>query len=109
MEVHNGSVVGSDVMIYNEIGDVRINGADLDLSPQSSGAYTGIMFFQARSNAEEFSILGNAQLASLTGTIYAPSSVNVVLGGGGGEMRVGRVIGQNLQTSGGGTVIIDGS
>ena len=109
MEVHNGSVVGSDVMIYNEIGDVRINGADLDLSPQSSGAYTGIMFFQARSNTAEFSILGNAQLASLTGTIYAPASVNVVLGGGGGEMRVGRVIGQNLQTSGGGTVIIDGS
>ncbi|MDQ2677120.1 MAG: hypothetical protein M3Y51_00140, partial [Actinomycetota bacterium] len=109
MRVNNGSVAGSDVMIYNEVGQVRVTGADLNLSPPSSGTYSGIMFFQARSNVAEFHILGNAQLASLTGTIYAPASANVVLGGGGGEMRVGRVIGQNLQTSGGGTVIIDGS
>ena len=109
MKVTNGSVVGADVMIYNEVGDVSITGAELDLSPPSSGTYTGIMFFQARSNGLEFRIVGNAELASLTGTIYAPASINVVLGGGGGEMRVGRVIGQNLSTSGNGTVIIDGS
>ena len=109
MKVTNGSVVGSDVLIYNEIGNVKVTGADLDVTPPSSGTYSGILFFQARTNSQVFEIVGNAQLASLTGTIYAPQSANVVLGGGGGEMRVGRVIGQNLETSGGGTVIVDGS
>ncbi len=109
MKVTNGSIVGSDVMIYNEIGDVKVTGADLDLVPPASGTYSGILFFQARTNSAEFQIVGNAQLASLIGTIYAPASTNVVLGGGGGELRVGRVIGQNLEASGGGTVIVDGS
>ena len=109
MRVNNGSVVGSDVLIYDEIGEVHITGADIDLSPPSSGTYAGIMFFQARSNAAPFTIVGNARLASLTGTIYAPASVNVRLGGGNGELTVGRVIGQNLEISGGGKVVVDGS
>ena len=109
MKVTNGSVVGSDVLIYNEVGNVKVTGADVDLAPPSSGIYTGILFFQARTNTQTFEIVGNAQLASIIGTIYAPASASVVLGGGGGELRVGRVIGQNLETSGGGTVIVDGS
>ncbi len=109
IKITNGSLTGDDVLLYNESGNVKINGADLDLQPPATGIYTGILFFQARSNSAQFEIVGNAVLAALTGTIYAPRSTNVVLGGGGGEMRVGRVIGQNLQTSGAGTVIVDGS
>jgi hypothetical protein len=109
VKVNNGSLTGTDVMLYNESGNVKVTGAALDLEPPSSGVYSGILFFQARSNSAQFEIVGNAALASITGTIYAPSSVNVVLGGGGGEMRVGRVIGLNLEISGGGTVIVDGS
>jgi prepilin-type N-terminal cleavage/methylation domain-containing protein len=109
IKVNNGSVTGTGLLFYNETGNVKITGAALDLLPATSGIYSGILFFQARTNSSEFEIVGNAALASLTGTIYAPASTNVVLGGGGGEMRVGRVIGQNLQTSGGGTVIVDGS
>lgn len=109
IKVTNGSLTGDDVMIYNEAGNVKVTGAALDLEPPSSGVYSGILFFQARSNTAQFEIVGNAALASITGTIYAPNSVNVVLGGGGGEMRVGRVIGLNLEISGGGEVIVDGS
>jgi hypothetical protein len=109
IKINNGSLSGTGVMLYNESGNVKITGAALDLLPPTSGVYAGILFFQARSNAAQFEIVGNAALASLTGTIYAPQSTNVVLGGGGGEMRVGRVIGQNLEVSGGGTVIVDGS
>ena len=53
-------------------------------------------------------INGNAALASLTGTIYAPGSTSVVLGGGGGTLQVGRVVGGNLTVSGNGTVIVNG-
>lgn len=109
IKINNGSMTGTDVMLYNESGNVKITGAALDLVPPTLGVYSGILFFQARTNTAQFEIVGNAALASLTGTIYAPQSTNVVLGGGGGEMRVGRVIGQNLEISGGGTVIVDGS
>lgn len=109
MKVTNGSITGSGVLIYNEIGNVKITGAALDVTPPTSGTYSGILFFQARSNTSQFEIVGNAALASLAGTIYAPMSSGVVLGGGGGSLYVGRVIGQNLETSGGGTVVVDGS
>jgi hypothetical protein len=109
VKVTNGSLIGEGVLLYNEAGDVKITGADIDLSPPTTGPYSGILFFQARTNSAEFQIVGNAQLASLTGTIYAPASTNVKLGGGDGEMRVGRVIGQNMEVSGNGTVIVDGS
>ena len=109
MKVTNGSITGSGVLIYNEIGNVKITGAALDVTPPTSGTYSGILFFQARSNTSQFEIVGNAALASLAGTIYAPMSSGVVLGGGGWSLYVGRVIGQNLETSGGGTVVVDGS
>jgi prepilin-type N-terminal cleavage/methylation domain-containing protein len=109
IKVNNGSLTGTGVLLYNEAGNVKITGAALDLLPATSGAYSGILFFQARSNSAAFEIVGNAALASITGTIYAPASTDVVLGGGGGDLRVGRVIGQNLQVSGAGTVIVDGS
>jgi len=47
-------------------------------------------------------------LASLAGTIYAPASQGVVLGGGNGTLRIGRVIAENLEVSGNGTVIVSG-
>lgn len=109
IKVTNGSLTGTGLLLYNETGNVKITGAALDLEPATSGIYSGILFFQARDNSATFEIVGNAALASLIGTIYAPASIDVVLGGGGGEMRVGRVIGQNLQVSGAGTVIVDGS
>ena len=86
IKVTNGSLTGDDVLLYNESGNVKINGADLDLEPPTTGIYSGILFFQARSNSDQFEIVGNAALAALTGTIYAPNSTNVVLGGGGGEI-----------------------
>ncbi len=109
VKMTNGSMEGADVLLYNDIGDVNITGASLDLSPRVSGVHAGILFFQARDNTAGFSIVGNAALASLDGTIYAPGSNGVVLGGGGGTLKVGRVVGSNLSVSGNGTVIVDGS
>jgi prepilin-type N-terminal cleavage/methylation domain-containing protein len=102
VKITNGSLVGDGVLLYLQSGDVKVTGADLDLSPPDSGIYRGILVFQARDNTAGIEILGNAALASLDGTIYAPSSTGVVLGGGGGELYVGRVVGKNLSTSGGG-------
>lgn len=110
MKVTNGSVTSlGGVLLYNEAGSVKITGADLDLTPPATGIHTGILLFQARDNNAGIEIRGNASLASLVGTIYAPASSGVVLGGGGGELYVGRVVGSSLSTSGNGTVVVDGS
>ena len=109
VKMTNGSMEGADVLLFNDIGEVDITGASLELSPRVSGVHAGILFFQARDNTAGFSIRGNAALASLDGSIYAPGSSGVVLGGGGGTLRVGRVVGSNLSVSGNGTVVVDGS
>jgi prepilin-type N-terminal cleavage/methylation domain-containing protein len=115
IKVNNGSVAGDRVLLVNQAGSVSINGADLSLSPPTEGIYTGILLFQPRGNTSPVDITGNARLASLEGSIYAPPATpesplpKVTLGGGGGVMRVGRVIGGNLEVSGTGTVIVNGS
>lgn len=108
LKVTNGSLRGSGVLLYNAGGEMSINGGEIELSPQTKGAHAGILVFQARDNDAGMKINGNATVASLTGMIYAPSSLGVVLGGGGGTLRVGRVIATNLSTSGNGTVIVGG-
>ena len=106
LKVTNGSLSGAGILLYNAKGAVSINGANIDLSPQLKGEHAGILVFQARDNDAGITINGNTTIASLTGMIYAPSSTGVVLGGGNGTLRVGRVIGTSLSTSGNGTVIV---
>ena len=108
MKVTNGSVTGDGVLLFNASGRVDVSGADLDVEPSTTGMYRGLLLFQGRANDAPVKIVGNAQLASFVGTIYAPGSDGVVLGGGNGELRVGRVIGAGLEVSGDGTVIVDG-
>ncbi|HLU43313.1 MAG TPA: prepilin-type N-terminal cleavage/methylation domain-containing protein [Microthrixaceae bacterium] len=108
LKVTNGSLAGDGVLLFNRSGTISVHGADLQLSPPASGAYSGILVFQARTNTAKITINGNAVLASLAGTIYAPASQGVVLGGGNGTLRIGRVIAENLEVSGNGTVIVSG-
>ena len=105
----NYSLSGSGVLIYNEVGDVKIKGGKLDLHPSTTGFYAGVLLFQARTNKDAISISGNSSLSSLGGIIYAPVSTDVELAGGGGQLRVGAVVGQSLTISGTGDVYINGA
>lgn len=106
----NGSITGEGVLLYNEAGKIEVrSGYRLDLGPSMHELYKGLLIFQPRENKSEIVINGNAELATLAGTIYAPGSDGVVLGGGTGSLTVGRVVGTNLQVSGNGTVRVNGS
>lgn len=108
LKMTNGSIRGSGVLLYAADGGVSINGGEIELSPKTDGVHAGILLFEAHDNDDGIRINGNATVASLAGMIYAPSSEGVVLGGGGGTLRVGRVIATNLSTSGNGKVIVGG-
>jgi prepilin-type N-terminal cleavage/methylation domain-containing protein len=109
VKINNGSLRGTGVLLFNHLGSIDVTGADLDLTPPNDGDYAGILVFQPASNDAPIKIIGNARLASLLGTLYAPESRNVILGGGGGVLSVGRVVGLNLEVSGNGTVVASGS
>ncbi len=105
----NNTLTGSGVLIYNEVGDIAINGGAFDLHPPTSGIYQGVLLFQARSNKDPISVQGNASVSTLEGIIYAPASTDVSLSGGGGTLRVGAVVGQSLSIFGNGHVYVNGS
>jgi hypothetical protein len=105
----NGSLRGTGVHLYNQSGAIRINGGQFQLTPPTSGIYAGILLFQARTNTSTITINGNADLAVLAGTMYAPASNGFELGSGTGSLTVGRIVGTSLSTSGSGAVTVGGS
>ena len=111
-DMNNGSIASrtGGVLFYNESGAFELNGGDFSLSAASSGPYSGILLFQPKSNPSAVSVNGNATVASLNGTLYAPGSSGFVMAGSGAStLRIGRVIGASLSTSGSGTVIVNGA
>jgi hypothetical protein len=70
---------GAAVMIYlaspNGQVDIDSNHLTLDLSAQTSGTYKGILFFQARGNANAANLAkNNSDNMTLSGALYFPSA-----------------------------------
>jgi len=82
----NGSVSGSNVLIYNAgsnysasagtdggtFGAISLSG-NATLTGAACGPYAGVVFFQARDNTQALSLSGNVA-AGIKGTIYAASA-----------------------------------
>ncbi len=84
----SNAITGTGVMIYNaasgynvatgvdggSFGAITLSGnGTIKLAPPSTGAYAGILIFQARDNAKALTFSGNA-LQGVTGVIYAPAA-----------------------------------
>jgi hypothetical protein len=89
----NGQVNGSEVLIYNagsnypnaggNFGGIALSGsAQVNLTAPASGAYAGIVFFQARDNTRAISVSGNALIGLGYGMIYAPTALLTTSGDG---------------------------
>ena len=87
----NAAITGNGVMFYNagsnfpslggSFGSISFSGnGSFNLTPPSTGAYSGITFFQARDNAQQLSLSGNAM--GMRGSIYAPKAQAVLSGNG---------------------------
>jgi hypothetical protein len=88
----NAGLMGSGVFIYNagssfpsaggSFGAINLSGnGTFNLTPPSSGPYTGLMIFQSRDNPSTLSISGNG-LSGVQGTIYGPSTPISITGNG---------------------------
>jgi hypothetical protein len=105
----NGTVTGSNVMIYNGLGgsgcsgaiDLSGNGA-ITLSAPTSGTYAGILIFQARNNSRALTFSGNGTF-QLGGIVYAPDAL--LSESGNGQTNTNLIVDQ-LVISGNGTFAV---
>lgn len=96
----NDTLVGSEVTIVMNSGNIRWNGnGNLHLSAPSSGPFKGLLIYLPMTNNSEIRINGtNDQL--LTGTILAPASPIVMLGTAGTDAFRTQLIGYTIEIGG---------
>jgi Flp pilus assembly protein TadG len=111
---------GNGVFFYLENGASLVidNGANVNLvsgggaengggtapSVGTSGAYNGILFYQAATDTQAFSVQGGSSMY-LNGAIYAPGAA-IDLGNGSGSTVMADIVGQTMTTNGGGTLTV---
>ena len=87
----NANVTGNGVMFYNagsnfpslggSFGSIAFSGnGTFNLTPPTTGVYSGITFFQARDNLQQLSLSGNA--TGMKGSVYAPKAQAVLSSNG---------------------------
>jgi hypothetical protein len=98
----SSSLTGSGVTIFAGTGgslDLGGNGS-VTLSPQTSGIYQGLLYFQSRSNTSDVNISGSGSF-NVTGTIYAPKATLTVTGNG--DSVSSQIIADQVQNKGSGS------
>jgi len=110
-KLNGGATISGDgVMIYlANNATVSINGnAKLTLTPPTSGAWSGILFFGSRSNASSNSVTVNGTAdSSLTGAIYFPKQPVSYTGDFAGANGCTQVIARTVSWSGNSNLAVD--
>jgi Flp pilus assembly protein TadG len=107
----NGSLTATGVMIYNapqkstDIISINGNGA-IDLSPPTSGIYTGISLFQDRTSTNTVSVTGNGA-SSISGTFYVAGGTLSVTGNGTSDVIGSQYISYDLSVNGNGAFSVN--
>jgi hypothetical protein len=99
---NSSQLSGSGVMVFaGPSGSLNVGGNGIvDLSPPTSGTYTGISFFQSRSNSTDAQVAGNGKF-DVTGTIYVPDAL-LKIAGNGDTSLASEIIAKQLDNVGGG-------
>ena len=94
----------SGVLIFNAGGAISISGSgQLNLTPQSSGMYAGMVFFQPSTNKSAITLSGNGIVGLNSGMIYAPAAALTISGSGNnGNAKHTPLIVDELNVSGNG-------
>ena len=102
LTIANGAtVLGNGVTIYlaNLGGKINIQGgANVTLTPPTSGTYAGVSIFQDRANTQTVSI-ANGTTSSITGTIYAADAQVAIAGGASGIMYSSQFVAKTMNIS----------
>lgn len=95
----NDVLIGSDVLIVMQTGDVRWEGGTIQLDAPNSGPFAGLLLFMPEGNDNELTINGNSD-STFTGSFLAPSAAVTVNGTGGVSGMNSQIIGYTVDLSG---------
>ena len=109
LNIANGvNLSGTGVTIYVDNGGGPINfsgGSKTTLTPSSSGAYAGMVYFQNRSSSVSPQF-GNGASISLSGSFYAPGAAVTLNGGSKTDQFSSQLVLKSLNISNGGTITV---
>lgn len=98
----SGTLSGSGVTFYTE-GSTSVSGdSNLTLSAPTSGIYSGVLFFQARSDSQSLTVSGGSG-ATIEGILYAPAAAVTLSGGSSGTSMSLDIVADTLTITGSGT------
>lgn len=102
---NNASNLGGNGVFFYLRGNASLvidNGANVNLTAPTSGAYSGVVIFQDPADTQAMSIAGGSN-TSFNGSIYAPSS-DVTLSNGSNTAIDADLVAKTLTMNGGGTL-----
>ena len=106
----NANITGTGVTFYlANNAQISINGnSNMNLTPPTSGTYSGMLFFGSRSNSASTSItINGSSTSSMTGAIYFPNQTVSYIGDFQGANGCTQVVARIIQWSGNSSLGVD--
>ena len=79
------------------------NGANVNITPPTSGTYNGMLIFQDPFDTQNVSVQGGSKM-TISGTIFAPSA-NITLGNGSNTSLNSDIVAYSMTVNGGGKLV----
>jgi hypothetical protein len=98
------NAAGGVTLYFDGVGGLNMSGANITLTPQTTGAYKGMLIFYNRTNNAGLNMSGGG--LNLTGAVYAKAST---YNASGGTFTNTTFVVNQWNQSGGGTLTINGS
>ncbi len=98
----SGSITGDSVTFYTEGSTSIAGGSNLLLKAPTSGTYSGILIFQARSDSQTLSVAGGSG-STVEGILYAPTAAVTLSGSSTGTAMSLDIVCDTLTVTGNGT------
>ncbi len=100
----SGSLTATGVTFYTQGSTTVTGSSNLTLTAPTSGSYSGVLFFQSRSDNDAMSITGSSG-STIQGIVYAPDAGLTLTGSGSMSVSLDIVV-DSLDETGSGSVTI---
>lgn len=100
------SNTGGDGVFFYLTGSASLvidNGANVNVSPPTSGTYSGMLLFQDPFDTQNVSVQGGSKM-NISGTIFAPAA-NITLGNGSNTSVNSDIVAYSMTVNGGGKLV----
>jgi hypothetical protein len=98
----SGTISGTGITFYTKSSTSVQGGSNLSLTAPTSGPYSGVLFFQSRSDNASLTVAGGSG-TTVQGILYAPTAAVTLSGGSNGVTMSLDIVSDTLTVAGNGT------